>query len=217
VTKRSKSSGRWLERQRRDRYVAQAAQQGLGSRAHFKLKQLDERFKLIAKDAVVVELGAAPGGWTRYLATHAARVIAIDILPMPNIAPNVTVLALDVYSRDFDAQLASWLGVRKASLVLSDMAPNISGIRAADQAATMDLVDLATAVAHRHLNRGGHLVVKMFQGEGVDAWLAARRKEFDRVVLAKPDASRAQSREVYGVAMGFSGKADPCLAAESEV
>ncbi len=206
MAKRSKSSGRWLERQRKDPYVRKAAQDNLGSRAHFKLAQLDARFRLLRKDAVVVELGAAPGGWTRYLAPRVARVIAIDLKPMTVEAGNVLCAQFDLHSPDFDAWLDTCLEGRRASLVLSDMAPNISGVKVADQASSMALVDLATLTAERFLNPGGSLVVKMFQGEGVDPWLVERRREYERVVLAKPEASRAGSREVYGVAMRFTGE-----------
>ncbi len=201
MAKRSKSSGRWLDRQRRDPYVRKAAQENLGSRAHFKLAQLDERFRLLQRDAVVVELGAAPGGWTRYLAPRVARVVAIDLLPIPEIAANVVSAQLDIHAPDFDAALRGLLGADSVDVVLSDMAPNLSGVKVADQAAAMALVELATLTAHQFLSRGGALVVKMFQGEGVDGWIRDRRREFERVVLAKPDASRSGSREVYGVAM----------------
>jgi 23S rRNA (uridine2552-2'-O)-methyltransferase len=185
--------------------VKKAAEEKRGSRAHFKLAQLDARFGLARKDAVVVELGAAPGGWTRYLAPRVARVVAIDLLDMPAIATNVTVARLDIHSHDFDDALRILLGKHKADLVLSDMAPNISGVKVADQAASMALVDLATLTAQRFLNPGGALVVKMFQGEGVDEWIRVRRDEYQRVVLAKPEASRAESREVYGVALRWRG------------
>lgn len=203
MAKRSKSSGRWLERQRRDPFVRRAVDENLGSRAHFKLADLDRRFRLVRPGCVVLELGAAPGGWTRYLAGRARRVVALDRLPMS--APEgVEFAVVDVHAPDFDSELDRLLAGDGVDLVLSDMAPNLSGVRVADQAAAMELVELATHVALNRLNRGGHLVVKMFQGEGVDAWLKDARTHFEKVVLAKPEASRKDSREVYGVAMRFT-------------
>lgn len=204
MSKRSKSSGRWLERQRRDPYVRRAVEGNLGSRAHFKLEQLDRRFKLVNAKCVVLELGAAPGGWTRYLAARAHRVIAVDILPM-QVPDGVEFAELDIRAPGFEAALGVLLSGSGIDLVLSDMAPNLSGVKVADQARAMELVELATDVAGRVLNPGGSLVVKMFQGDGVDDWIAEARKSFARVVLAKPDASRKDSREVYGVAMQFTG------------
>jgi 23S rRNA (uridine2552-2'-O)-methyltransferase len=203
VAKRSKSSSRWLERQRRDPFVRRAAEEKLGSRAHFKLSELDRRFRLVRRDSLVLELGAAPGGWTRYLAGRARRVVALDRLPM-EVPKGVEFALVDVHADDFDAVLDALLAGDGVDLVLSDMAPNISGVRVADQAASMELVELATHIARQRLNRGGHLVVKMFQGEGVDAWLKDARTVFEKVVLAKPEASRKDSREVYGVAMHFT-------------
>jgi len=220
LTKRSKSSGRWLERQRRDPYVRRAAEGKLGSRAHFKLEQLDRRFRLIGPNATVLELGAAPGGWTRYLAGRARRVVAIDILPM-DVPEGVVFARLDIRSPEFEGALEALLDHRGVDLVLSDMAPNLSGVKVADQARAMELVELATAVACRLLNPGGSLVVKMFQGEGVDEWIAEARRHFGKVVLAKPDASRRDSREVYGVAMQFTGHAtgrtEPRMAGAGDV
>jgi 23S rRNA (uridine2552-2'-O)-methyltransferase len=206
MAKRSKSSHRWVARQRRDPYARRAADQGLGSRAHFKLEQLDTRFGLIGPSTRVLELGAAPGGWTRYLAQRVSgvkggRVVAVDVRAM-DVPVGVLFIQQDIHDDAFIACLDEALA-GGLQLVLSDMAPNISGVKAADQAAAMALVDLATDAALRWLNPGGHLVVKMFQGEGVDDWVRARRSEFEKVSLAKPDASRADSREVYGVALGF--------------
>lgn len=205
MTKRSKSSQRWLERQKRDPYVKKAAQEGLGSRAHFKLEQLDRRFALLQAHMTVLELGAAPGGWTRFLAKRlrGGRLIAVDHREMP-IPDRVTFLCVDIYSEDFQVAVEGALGGRRLDLVLSDMAPNISGVKVADQAATMALVDVATEAASRWLNPGGALVVKMFQGEGVDAWVKETRAAFGKVVLAKPAASRSESREVYGIATNFT-------------
>lgn len=207
MAKRSGSSHRWVVRQRRDPYARRATADGLGSRAHFKLEQLDRRFHLIGSSSRVLELGAAPGGWTRYLArrvsTHGGGcIVAVDVKPM-DVPAGVTFIESDIHSAAFLAQIEALMGPDGAfDLVLSDMAPNISGIRSADQAACMALAELATDSALRWLKPQGHLVVKMFQGEGVDDWVRARREDFSRARLAKPDASRSGSREVYGMALG---------------
>jgi 23S rRNA (uridine2552-2'-O)-methyltransferase len=211
MVKRSKSSQRWIERQKRDPYVKKAVAAGLGSRAHFKLDQLDQRFSLLRPHMAVLELGAAPGGWTRYLArrVQGGCVIAVDYRPMP-VPHGVTFLCIDIHSDEFGPALSEALGDRRLDLVLSDMAPNITGVKVADQAATMGLVDLASEAAQRWLKPGGTLLVKLFQGEGVDQWVKEMRKCFSKVVLAKPAASRSESREVYGIATGFTGDApDP--------
>ena len=206
MAKRTKSSQLWLERQRRDPYVKKAAAGGLGSRAHFKLAQLDERFSLLRPHMVVLELGSAPGGWTKYLAGRArdGRIVAVDYRAMP-VPRGVVFLCLDIYSEEFEPAVDAALEGRKVDLVLSDMSPNISGVKASDQAAAMDLIDLATASAMRWLKPTGALVVKMFQGEGTDAWIKDMRRCFKKVTLTKPAASRAESREVYGIATGFTG------------
>jgi len=154
----------------------------------------------------VLELGAAPGGWTRYLARRVQDgfIIAVDCRAMP-VPKGVVFCCIDIHSTEFERTLADLMGARRLDLVLSDMAPNISGVKVADQAATMALVDLATQTARDWLKPGGSLVVKMFQGEGVDQWVSAARADFARVVLTKPAASRSESREVYGVATGFTG------------
>ena len=200
MSKRSKSSQRWLQRQRKDPFTRQAQEQGLVSRAHFKLEQLDHKFKLLNSRMRVLELGAAPGGWTHYLAERVHKVIACDLLDM-EVPGDVEFFQMDITSDEFVAHLANIMKDSRLDLVLSDMAPNISGIRAADQAASMYLVELATECAQNYLKPGGNLVVKMFQGEGVDVWVAERRKEFKRVQLMKPEASRKDSREIYGVAI----------------
>ena len=206
MTKRTKSSQRWIERHKRDPYVKKAAERGLASRAHFKLAQLDARHSLLRPHMWVLELGAAPGGWTRYLASRVSggRVLAVDYRPM-QVPAGVVYVGLDIYSDEFIGAVDAALGERRLDLVLSDMSPNISGVRAADQAAAMGLIDLATESAMRWLKPGGALVVKMFQGEGVDGWVKEMRRFFGKAQLAKPAASRAESREVYGIATGFTG------------
>src|SRR5262245_5590038 len=198
----SKSSKRWLARQRRDPYTQRAAERNLGSRAHFKLEQLDARFGLLtSRTGGVLELGAAPGGWTRYVVSRGpgGPIVSVDMRDMVAPAP-AEFLKLDLSSAEAEGKLSSRFpsGV---DLVLSDMAPNISGVKSADRAASDALVALATEWAERLLNPDGSLVVKMFQGADVDGWVERARGSFARVVLAKPEASRVRSPEVYGVAL----------------
>ncbi len=202
--KRSKSSDRWLRRQRRDVFTKQAANQGRLSRAHFKLQQLDERFGLLKPRMKVLELGAAPGGWTNYIEQRVTDGLLIACDPRPIAATAQTVIIGGAYGEtETDIEISEHLAGRELDLVLSDMAPNMTGIRAADQARSMDLVELATDAAGRWLKPGGSLVVKIFQGAGVDAWVADTRKQFAQVRMVKPKASRAESREVYAVAQEF--------------
>ena len=207
MTKRSKSSDRWLRRQRRDPFASRAQSEGQVSRAHFKLAELDSKLALINRGQTVLELGAAPGGWTRYLEEHLGergRVIACD--PRPLTYGPTTVYIAGAYGEvAVDEAIEAALNGAGVDLVLSDMAPNLSGIKVADQARAMELAELAAEAARRWLNPGGSLLVKLFQGAGVDAWLADLRGDFGKVRLIKPKASRAESREVYAVALGFDG------------
>ena len=213
MPKRSKSSNQWMTRQKKDVFARRAAEEGLVSRAHFKLAQLDQRFRLFRPGMLVLELGAAPGGWTRYVAERVAdksdrgRVVAVDFRPIT--APHaVTLIEGEAGTPEVDQAIADALvqhtaakadGAPVCDLVISDMAPNITGVRAADQAAAMNLADLAADHAQRWLKPGGHLVVKMFQGEGTDDWLLAQRQVFEKCQFAKPAASRSESREVFAV------------------
>lgn len=212
MPRRGGSSGRWLARQRRDRFVWAAQREGAASRAHFKLAQLDKRFGLVRRDAWVLELGAAPGGWTGYLARKvtAGRVIAVDPLPLAAAGPRVAVVTGCFGEEQVDEQVQALLTAsgrtRPLQLVLSDMAPNISGVRAADQAASLQLAGLALRAAERWLADGGGLVVKLLQGEGVAEWLSAARRLFRRVESVKPEASRAASREFYALGLGAREK-----------
>ena len=209
MAKRSKSSQRWLNRQQRDYFAGAARREGRVSRAHFKLAQLDERFGLVAPDCWILELGAAPGGWTSYLAERLAqgRVIAVDPLPVTAPSAQVEVVTGRFGDESVETQIEAVLGASGRTplvdVVLSDMAPNISGVRAADQARAMDLAELAAEAADRWLARGGALVVKLMQGDGVDAWMQGAKAAFDQVSVVKPTASRAESREVYAVAQGY--------------
>lgn len=195
MSRRSPSSERWLARQRRDPYVGRAT-----SRAFFKLEQLDARFRLTGRQRVAIELGAAPGGCTEYLASRCRLVAACDLAPLAAVPPGVRFVQGDVFQAGTQARLEAALDGLKAHLVLSDMAPNISGNGARDQALGLELIECAAALAERCLHPGGRLVAKLFHGAEFEA--AKRRLEasFQRVSIAKPRASRAGSREVYAVA-----------------
>jgi len=194
VARRSKSSSRWLSRQQRDPYVGQAV-----SRALFKLEQLDRRFGLVNPSSVVLELGAAPGGWTEYVAPRCRRLVAVDLLPLANTPRGTHFILGDAGDPRVQERLGEALA-DGADLVLSDMAPNMSGNRVVDQARSLELVECAVDAATRWLNPGGRFVVKMFQGAGFIDAIHDMRAAFARVVTAKPPASRAGSREVYAVA-----------------
>jgi len=210
--KRSKSSDRWLARQRKDPFAIKASETGKGSRAHFKLEQLDQRFALLKPGMRVLELGAAPGGWTCYVEEKirpGGRLVAIDERPVA--ASEETTVIEGLYGADdgtneVDNILAKILDHHKFDLVLSDMAPNISGIRTADQARTMELVELAETAADQWLKPGGSLVVKIFQGEGVEGWIRRVRTKYDRFKQVKPEASRPDSREMYAVLQQFRAR-----------
>ncbi|MFU8813788.1 MAG: RlmE family RNA methyltransferase [Pseudomonadales bacterium] len=204
MSKRSKSSQRWLTRQRRDPFARRAAAEGQVSRAHFKLEELDQRFKLLRRGMAVLELGAAPGGWTRYLEDRLAGGLLVVCDPRPITAgPDTVVIEAEYGEPEADRQLAEALGEGLVDLVLSDMAPNMSGNRNIDQARAMHLADLALEAAGRWLKPGGDMVVKIFQGEGVDTWMIAVRERFARAQLVKPKASRSESREVFALAQGW--------------
>ncbi len=204
---RSKSSKGWLREHFDDPYVKKAQFEGRRSRALFKLDEMANKDKLFKPGATVVDLGAAPGGWSELAIEkvgHKGKVFALDILPMDSIA-GVTFIQGDFREESVLTQLLEAMGDNKADLVLSDMAPNISGMSAVDQPRAMYLVELALDLARQVLKPGGGLLVKIFQGEGFDQYLAEVRKAFSSVKVRKPDASRARSREVYILAKGFKG------------
>ena len=204
---RSKSSTRWLKEHFDDAYVKRAHAEGLRSRAAFKLEELIERDRLLKPGMVIVDLGAAPGGWSqvaRERLGEKGRVIALDILPMQGLA-GVEFLQGDFREPEvFDALVARLAGA-PVDLVLSDMAPNISGVASADQARAMHLAELAADFAYKSLGCGGSMLVKLFQGRGFDDYVRDLRGGFARVTLRKPKASRARSREVYALATGRKG------------
>lgn len=198
----TKSSNRWLQEHASDVYVKQAAADGYRSRAVYKLIELDQKDNLIKTDSVILELGAAPGGWTQYLSRQAgnnATIIATDILPMDSL-PDVSFVLGDFTEQSTADEINQHMGNLRADLVLSDMAPNLSGVSVSDQARAMGLVELALESAVQFLTPQGAFVAKVFQGEGFDNYMKEVRKQFKNVKVRKPAASRARSREVYVVA-----------------
>jgi 23S rRNA (uridine2552-2'-O)-methyltransferase len=205
---KKRRSRNWMAEHVRDPFVQRAQQDGYRSRAAYKLLELDERDRLFRPGMTVVDLGAAPGGWSQIAARRVGpkgTVVALDRLEMDPVE-GVTVLQADFEEEAGLAALLAALPEGGADLVLSDMAPNISGIRGADAARAAALAELALDLADRVLLDGGALAIKLFQGEGFDAWVADARSRFERVVVRKPEASRSRSREVYAVASGFRGR-----------
>ncbi|HEV8077315.1 MAG TPA: 23S rRNA (uridine(2552)-2'-O)-methyltransferase RlmE [Marinobacter sp.] len=204
---RSKSSNRWLEEHVNDPFVKQAQMDGYRSRASYKLLEINAKDKLIQPTMTVMDLGSAPGGWSQVatdLVGHKGRVIASDILPMDAVA-GVEFIQGDFTENAVFEEIMAVLGEAKVDVVISDMAPNISGVNAADQAASMYLIELALDMASQVLKPKGSFVAKVFHGGGYDGYVKAVREQFDKVVVRKPDSSRARSREVYLVGKGFRG------------
>jgi len=204
MSRRSKSSGRWLEEHFSDPYVRRAKDSGLRSRAAFKLEEIDRADKLIFPGAVIVDLGAAPGGWSQYAARRlagAGKVFALDLLPMDAI-PAVTFLQGDFREQAVLDELLRQLGSRRVDLVMSDMAPNISGVDVTDQGRAADLEALTLDFSRQVLGPEGALVMKVFQGAGFQELLAEVRRGFRAVRMRKPKASRQRSSETYLVARG---------------
>jgi 23S rRNA (uridine2552-2'-O)-methyltransferase len=204
MSRRSKSSGRWLAEHFSDPFVQQAKDKGLRSRAAFKLEEIDRAEKLISPGAVIVDLGAAPGGWSQYAARVLAgkgRVIALDVLEMPAV-PGVEFIQGDFSDEAALARLEAALRGEKVDLVMSDMAPNMMGIADVDHDRSMHLVDLAVDFAAHHLRPGGDLLMKVFQGREFQPLIARLRRDFESVKLRKPKASRVRSAEVYVLARG---------------
>jgi 23S rRNA (uridine2552-2'-O)-methyltransferase len=202
---RSKSSHRWMQEHVNDPYVKQAQKDGYRSRASYKLIELNEKDKLLRPGMLVLDLGSAPGGWSQVagkIVGEKGRVIATDILPMDPVR-NVDFIQGDFTEEAVFNQILEALAGRKPDLIISDIAPNISGIESADQASSIYLVELALDMARRVLKSKGNFVAKVFQGSGSEAYLKDLRSSFEKVSIRKPAASRPRSREIYVVAKGF--------------
>ncbi len=199
------SSKSWLRRQQRDPYVRAARKAGYRSRAAFKLRELATRFSLCKPGDFIIDLGAAPGGWSEVaaqLTTDKGLVIACDLQEMAPIC-GVKFVRGDCMEEETMIRILELLAGRRADLVLSDLSPAISGVRACDQAATMQLAEGVLECARRSLRPGGNCLVKLFQGAGFADWLQQARREFAQVQTCKPAASRSDSREQYALARGF--------------
>jgi 23S rRNA (uridine2552-2'-O)-methyltransferase len=203
---RSKSSKRWLKEHFEDKYVNKAKREGLRSRAAYKLQEINNRDRLLKPGMTLIDLGAAPGGWSQFAANivgQKGKVVALDILPMD------TIEDVDFLQGDFNepivvGRLLKLVGDRPVSLVLSDMAPNITGISSVDQARIMNLAELALALAKNVLSPGGDLMIKLFQGSGVDEFKKELKCSFNKILIRKPTASRSRSREIYLLARGYN-------------
>jgi 23S rRNA (uridine2552-2'-O)-methyltransferase len=204
---RTKSSAGWLSRHVSDPYVKQAQKEGYRARSAYKLIELNEKDRLIRPGMRIMDLGSAPGGWSQVagrLVGARGRVLATDILPMDEL-PNVDFIQGDFTEDVIVQQLMAWLGGAKFDLIISDIAPNTTGIDSADAAKSIYLLELALDVARRTLKSHATFVAKMFQGSGSDQFLKELRTHFEKVMVRKPAASRKESREVYVVAKGFKG------------
>jgi 23S rRNA (uridine2552-2'-O)-methyltransferase len=207
--KKHRSNREWIERHLSDPYVKRSVQEGYRSRAAYKLKEIDDKDKLLRPGAVVVDLGAAPGSWTQVvrerLTRHGVlqgRILALDILPMDPL-PGVEVLLGDFREEAVEQELERTLAGGKVDVVLSDMAPNLSGIAAADAARSLLLAELALEFAVKHLAPGGVFLVKAFQGSGHSQYVERLKRVFRSVAVRKPAASRESSAEVYLLARGL--------------
>jgi len=205
---RSKTSKSWLKEHFDDKYVKQSQEDGYRSRACYKLLELQKKDQFIKSGMTIVDLGSAPGGWSQVAAELVGdhgNVIASDILPMDSLA-GVQFVQGDFTKEAVFTEILNAIGERPVGLVISDMAPNMSGMAEIDQPRSMHLVELAFDMARQVLPKGGCCVAKVFQGEGFDTLMRDLRKEYQTVVSRKPDASRARSKEVYWVAKGFKGE-----------
>jgi len=209
--KKSHSSKQWLRRHVNDPYVQRSKKEGYRSRSVYKLIEIDERDKLLRAGLVVVDLGSAPGGWSQLAAQKVGaqgRVVAIDLLEMEPI-PDVDFVQADFTTGKGLAAVEVALGKRKADVVLSDMAPNMTGIPMTDQARSMELAETALAFARLHLKPDGALLVKIFQGSGHQEYIKALRETFAKVLVRKPESSRDESAEQYVLARGLKAAPTP--------
>ena len=198
-------SSRWLQRQQRDLYVRQAQQSHYRSRAVYKLIEIDQRDRLFRKGQTVIDLGAAPGSWSQYASEQVGsqgRVVAVDILAMVPVT-NVLFIQGDFIEQAVYDQCLRALNGRNADLVISDLAPNISGVRSTDQARSMALANLVKELAYQVLRPGGDMLIKIFQGEGVADLRRDLQEHFHKVMTRKPGASRNSSREFYILARTY--------------
>ncbi len=205
MSKPRRSGGSWRDRQERDPYVQKARRDGWRSRAVYKLEQIDRKERILKPDMVCVDLGSAPGSWCQYVGHKLkgrVRIVAVDLLDMDSL-PDVEFIQGDFQDDAVFGKMLQAVGESGADLVMSDMAPNITGTRVVDQPRSMYLVELAFDMARRVLKPGGSFVCKVFQGEGFDAFVVDARRSFGHVRVMKPDASRAGSREVYLVARNY--------------
>lgn len=198
----SDSSNRWLQRQKKDPFVSKAKQSGYRSRAVFKLQAMQKKDRLITPGMTVLDLGAAPGGWSQ-MATEwvgqKGQVIGVDLLDIDSMA-HVTFIKGDFTDEAVQKELLETIQGQAIQVILSDMAPNMSGHRTVDQLKSIQLIETALAFVVEHLAKGGHFVVKAFEGEGLSAFRQALKQHFKTVLTRKPEASRSESREVYLVA-----------------
>ncbi|WP_448682970.1 23S rRNA (uridine(2552)-2'-O)-methyltransferase RlmE [Pseudomonas nicosulfuronedens] len=204
---RSKTSHRWLKEHFDDPYVKMAQRDGYRSRASYKLLEIQEKDRILRPGMTVVDLGAAPGGWSQVTSRvigDKGTLIASDILPMDSI-PDVTFIQGDFTEDEVFAQLLAAIGENPVDLVISDMAPNMSGLPAVDMPRAMFLCELALDLCTRVLRPGGDFLIKIFQGEGFDAYHKMVRENFEKVQMRKPLSSRDRSREQYLLARGFRG------------
>jgi 23S rRNA (uridine2552-2'-O)-methyltransferase len=204
---RSKTSKQWMNRHVNDEYVKRSVKDGYRSRAVYKLLELDDSKHFLKPGQLVIDLGAAPGGWSQVASQRVGekgQVIGIDLLPIDPL-PDVIFLEGDFREEKALKELTGAMQGRQADLVLSDMAPNMSGMSAVDQPRAIYLCELALDFCLNHLKPGGGFVAKVFQGEGFQEFLAQTREHFDKVGMKKPKASRPNSREMYLVADGFKG------------
>ncbi|MDX1692768.1 MAG: 23S rRNA (uridine(2552)-2'-O)-methyltransferase RlmE [Ketobacteraceae bacterium] len=202
---RSKTSKRWLKEHFDDKYVQQAQAEGYRSRAAYKLLEIQEKDQLIRRGMTVLDLGAAPGGWTQVAAKLAGDqgfVVASDILPMDPV-PGVAFVEGDFCEGAVYQEIIKTLNGRSVDLVISDMAPNMSGMKSVDQPRAMYLVELALDMVDQVLAPGGNFLVKVFQGEGFQEYRQALQQRFKSLATRKPGASRARSKEIYLLALGY--------------
>lgn len=213
--KKHRSNPEWIHRHVTDPYVKAATQHGYRSRAAFKLLEIDAKDRLLRPGMTVIDLGASPGSWTQVVRERLTgrdgfrgRIIALDLLPMDPL-PDVQFIQGDFREEEVAAELEKALGGRKADVVLSDMAPNLSGIAVADAARSLHLAELALEFARLHLKPAGALLVKVFQGSGYSQFVEQLKRNFALVAVRKPPASRTESAETYLLARGLKIRANP--------